>query len=376
MITNNLPKVFILAQLSNCSCNLRCPYCYITSRKLWSQTSANFFQYPIEHMLKGFLPERLGGIALINLTGLGETFLQDGVVELIRGLLAEGHFIEVVTNGTVKKRIYEVLQIPEEDLERLEFKISYHYQELKRQKLIDSFFETVKAIKKSKASFTLELMPYDELEKDIQDIINLTIKQVGAKPQVTVGRDDAYKNRRLLTKHSEEKYMDTWSVFQSPMFNFKMSIINKRNRGFCYAGKWSFFVDLNTGDAFPCYGQPSNQNIFKNLDKPIKYEPVGYYCTEPYCINGHAHLTMGLKPNIETPTFAEIRNRVAQDGSEWMKERCQKGFRTKLFTTNETLNKRKKFIYTISYPCKVIMWCLKNPKVNFSKMKRFLKLKQ
>ena len=35
---DNLPRLFILGQLSNSRCNLRCPYCYISARELWDRT--------------------------------------------------------------------------------------------------------------------------------------------------------------------------------------------------------------------------------------------------------------------------------------------------------------------------------------------------
>ncbi len=372
---DNLPRLFILGQLSNSRCNLRCPYCYISARELWDRTGQTTFKYSVSHMLRCLSPKRLGGIALINLTGLGETLLQEGVIELINGLLDEGHYLEVVTNGIAKDKIYKLLDMNEENLKRLEFKISYHYSELKRLNILDSFLDTVEAIKESKASFTLELMPYDGLECDIHEVIDLTIKRFGAKPQITVGRDDRFKNRKILTEHTVAEYKRIWSVFQSPMFDFKMKIMGKKCKGFCYAGKWSFFVDLNSGDTYPCYGQPSNQNIFENIDQPIKYEPVGYYCTEPYCINGHAHLTMGLNPQVKTPTFAEIRNRVCADGREWMKESCKEGFNLKLYQRNKEYGRGKKIVHTFTYPFKIILWCIKKPKINLEKINRFLNLR-
>lgn len=373
---DNLPRIFILGQLSNSRCNLRCPYCYITARKLWNHTEQTTFKYSVNHMLKCLSPKRLGGIALINLTGLGETLLQEGVIELINGLLEEGHYLEVVTNGTAKKKIFELLNMQGENLKRLEFKISYHYKELKRLNILESFFNTVEAIKASNASFTLELMPYDELEDDIQEIIDVTTERFGAKPQITVGRDDKFKNRKILTNHTREEYKNIWSAFQSPMFDFKMKIMEKRCRGFCYAGKWSFFVDLNSGDAYPCYGQPSKQNIFEDINQPIKYEPVGIYCTEPYCINGHAHLTMGLNPQVQAPSFAEIRNRISSDGSEWMKESCKEGFSIKLYQTNRIYGWWQKTVHTFVYPFKIILWCIEKPKINLKKINRFFKLKR
>ena len=32
----------------------------------------------------------------------------------------------------------------------------------------------------------------------------------------------------------------------------------------------------------------------------------------------HAFLTLGVIPELETPTYADIRNRVCEDGREWL----------------------------------------------------------
>lgn len=67
-----------------------------------------------------------------------------------------------------------------------------------------------------------------------------------------------------------------------------MDIFQKKIDDFCYAGAWTLYVDLETGAAKPCYGQLSNQNIFKNPEQPIIFNPVGKHCRQPYCYNGHA----------------------------------------------------------------------------------------
>ena len=58
------------------------------------------------------------------------------------------------------------------------------------------------------------------------------------------------------------------------MFDFKLDIFQKKIDDFCYAGAWTLYVDLGTGAAKPCYGQLTNQNIFKNPEQPIIFNPV------------------------------------------------------------------------------------------------------
>ena len=353
------PKRLILVFIPNNKCNLQCEYCYITQMKKWGKSESEM-PYQPDYIAKALSPKRLGGPSLINLTGQGETLLYSGIVSLTKGLLSEGHVVEIVTNGISTKVIRELLELPEEYLKRLEFKISFHYNELKQKKLLEHFFENVRLIKASPASFSLELMPYDEIENCIDDINRLCVEKAGAKCHATIGRADAKLGRGLLTEHTKEQYSEIWNKLDSEMFRFKMKLIDVKRREFCYAGRWTLLVDMSTGEARQCYGQPVNQNIFKDLKKPISFIPVGYHCVQPYCINGHAHLTLGCIPELETPTYEKIRNRKCSDGSEWFSEECKKCFSSKLYETNRQFSKIEKCCHTIVSPFQFTYWALKN----------------
>ena len=139
------------------------------------------FKYSVEHIANCMRKERLGGVCLINLTGDGETMLQPQIVDLCRCLLEEGHYIELVTNCTISKVVDDFVALPKNLLKHLEFKISYHYLELKERHMTDHFWKNVEKIQKSGCSFTLELMPNDQLLDDIDDIIKICNEKVGAK---------------------------------------------------------------------------------------------------------------------------------------------------------------------------------------------------
>ena len=134
------------------------------------------------------------------------------------------------------------------------------------------------------------------------------------------------------------------------MFDFKLDIFKKKVKDFCYAGAWTLYVDLGTGAAKPCYGQMSNQNIFKNPEKPIIFEPVGKHCRQPYCYNGHAFLTLGVIPELTTPTYADIRNRICDDGREWLSAEVKEAFSKKLVDSNKIWDEKKKRNYEKKYP--------------------------
>lgn len=99
--------------------------------------------------------------------------IQKNIVKLCLLLLEQGHYIELVTNLTVTKVVDEFMNLPAKLLKQLEFKISFHYAELKKLDLLERFFDNVNKVQASSCSFTLELMSYDELERDIENIIKL-----------------------------------------------------------------------------------------------------------------------------------------------------------------------------------------------------------
>ena len=353
------PKRMILCDFPNNKCNLRCEYCYLSQLPDWARKDEEF-KYSIEHIAKCLRPERLGGACIINMTGAGETMLQPQIVDLCRLLLEQGHYIEFVTNFTVTKVVDEFMKLPEELQEQLEFKISFHYNELLRLNWLDRFFDNVDKVQKSKFSFALELMPYDALVPHIDDILKICREKVGAPCQVTVGRSE-YNSMSLLSDYSRDEFVDQWSKFDSPMFDFKMGLLGVKRKEFCYAGDWTLRVDLYSGEASPCYSQPFKQNIFDNPDKPINFIPVGCHCAMPFCINGHAHMCLGVIPSYPSPTYAEIRNRQREDGTEWFSPKCKETFSAKLYETNEEYSKLRKAYINISWYFRTAMFALKYP---------------
>ena len=143
------------------------------------------------------------------------------------------------------------------------------------------------------------------------------------------------------------------------MFQFKLDIFAKKRREFCYAGMWSLYVDLATGNAKACYGQPINQNIFSDATKPIIFRPVGHFCRMPFCFNGHAYLALGVIPELATPTYADIRNRKCINGKQWFTEEMYDVFSSRLYNTNPKLSLAHKIWNTITKPFiyAINFWC-------------------
>ena len=304
------------------TCNLRCPYCYITQTKSFGQ-KLPAFPYGAEHIGRALSAERLGGASLINICGEGETLLPPEVVGVVHEILKQGHYVMVVTNGTVSQRFDELATLPPDCLDRLFIKFSFHYLELKKRGWLDLFFGNVQKIRKAGGSFSVELTPSDEMIPHIDDAMALCRARVGAPCHVTVARDETSPELTILTRHSPAEYREIWGRFDSDLFRFKMSVFGEKRREFCYAGLWSGFLNLVTGDLRQCYCEKPIQNIYADLERPIRFFPVGPHCSLPHCYNAHVFMTLGLVPSIPTPPFAEMRNRVCEDGSEWLTPRMK-----------------------------------------------------
>lgn len=340
-------KRFIDCLVPVTTCNLRCHYCYITLRHQFD-AKLEPFKYSPRYIAKSLSKKRLGGTCCINLCGGGETLLPPEMPELIKYLLEEGHYIMVVTNGTIQKRFEEIVSsISPELLKKLFFKFSFQFLELKRTNQMDIFFENIKMVRNAGCSFSLEITPNDELIPYIQEIKDLAIKNVGAIPHVTVARDTRNKQLPILTSMSREKYKEIWSEFNSELFNFKFSVFNEKRKEFCYAGDWTYFLILGTGELKPCYKGKTIQNIYEDLDSPIISCPVGYNCPVAHCYNAHAWLTFGAIPDLETPTYLAMRDRITNTGESWVKDPVKSFFSEKLKDNNLQIKKCNRRLISI-----------------------------
>lgn len=326
-------KRFIDCTVPVMTCNLRCKYCYITQERKFLSALPSF-QYSARTIGKSLTKKRMGGVCHFNLCGGGETLLPPEMKDIIYEMLAQGHYLAVVTNGTVTKRFEEICRFPKEYLERLLFKFSFHYLELKRLNMIDKFFENVQMVKDSGCSFSVELTPNDEYIEYIDDIKKICIERIGAPCHVTVARKETDPDLPILTDLNRNDYINTWEQFDSNLFKFKMKTFNVKRKEFCYGGEWTAHLNLGTGIMKQCYCGSIIQNIFKDTNKVINWEAIGNNCAEPHCHNAHVWLTLGAIPELETPTYASMRNRVEIDGTEWLNPRMKAFLGQKLQNNN------------------------------------------
>lgn len=330
------------------TCTLRCHYCYITHHRLFGGTLPKF-QYSPEHVRKALSTERLGGKCIINICGAGETLLPPEIPHYVKELLIEGHYVMIVTNATINKAFSVFEEFEPCLLERLFFKFSLHYIELKKRNLLERFAENVNKMKELGSSFTVEVTPSDELIPYIDELKDFSLKKFGAVPHFTVARDEHCMSEiPILTHLSIDDYKKTWSQMKSEMFDFKFSTFSKKRNEFCYAGDWSFLLNLGNGEMRQCYNSPLVQYIFDDINKPIKFQAIGHNCQMPHCFNSHAFLTFGTIPELTFPTYDKMRNRICDNGSQWLSTTMKNFMCQKLVENNSEYTTSKKY-YTDLY---------------------------
>lgn len=323
-------KRFIECLIPVTLCNLRCSYCYIVQEKRRTNSFPKF-RYSVRTIARALSKERLGGCSYISICGAGETLIPKEIVDITRLILANGHYVNLTTNGTQTERFNQLMKIPKENRSRLHFAFSFHYIELLKNGLVDTFFKNIKKIQRAGCSFVLQMNMADEYIHYIDEIINICIKEVGAPPQLAVTRTSGSLPIKLFTKLSSEKYYKLGEKFKSPLFDFTFKNFQVKRNEYCYAGKWSGVLNLATGELRRCYSDSSFQNIFENISKPIRFKPMGKECVCSYCINSSHFMSLGVIPFLKTPTYAELRNRPE---AGWYSKNMKKFLSGKLVKSN------------------------------------------
>lgn len=315
-------KHFINCYVPTEYCNFRCEYCYITLKKKF-EGKIYHPKYPMDYLRRALRKERFGGMCLFNLCAGGETLLAPDIIPFIKMLLEEGHNVAIVTNGTVTENINRILSFDKSLFTWLYFKFSFHYEELKRLHLMEQYFKNIQRIRENHISFSVDIVPYDGLIPYIGEIKKLFMENLGALPHITVGRDSTTNELKMLTALSEEDFYETWKVFESPKFEYKISEFSHPHKEFCYAGDISFSLQIATGNLRKCDGssEPKKMNfynIYENPTEEIPFRPIGRNCPLPHCFNCHALLTLGTIPELKTPSYAEMLDRIDIHGQHWL----------------------------------------------------------
>ena len=200
------------------SCNLRCNYCYVAQHPL--REEKNRFLYTAEEIGSALARKRFGGICCFNLCGSGETLYPSATIAIVRSILQEGHFVNIITNGTMTGRLREFLTFPEAWKQHLFIKFSYHYLELRDRHLTEIFFRNFNLLRENGISVSLEITADDNYVPHIPAIQQEALEHAGALPHVSIPRIET-KKIPLASKYSLQELENQWSSFQSAMFTFK-----------------------------------------------------------------------------------------------------------------------------------------------------------
>ena len=112
-------KRFITCNVPTSSCNFQCQYCYIRQLNEDAKVTKRFVLPGLE-LAQKFTKERLGGVCYFNLCADGETLIHPDVVDFVCGILKEGHYADIITNGTLVKKFDELIdRLDDEEQKRL-----------------------------------------------------------------------------------------------------------------------------------------------------------------------------------------------------------------------------------------------------------------
>jgi len=335
-------KCYIDCSISVSICNFRCSYCHVAQHNDFGNAYKPF-QYPVEHIAKAFSPKRFGGICFINLCGNGETLIHPQVIPLTKLLLQDGHYVSLVTNGTITNPLTEISDWPINLRERIFIKFSFHYTELMKFNLLDVFFSNISAVKAAGISFTVELVASDESIPYIDEIKDVCMDKLGAFCHATDPRDHRQEGLPRLTQMELAEHQKVWGQFDSALFDYRQTTWGaSRKCEFCYSGEWLVVVNLTSGMLRQCY-LGSMQMVFDDINEPIHFTAVGTHCPYPHCYNSHVRdCFVGVIPHISSPTYAELRNRVCTDGSEWLTEKYKEVFGKRICENNQEYDEDRK----------------------------------
>ena len=307
-------KYTITVYVPGSICNFRCDYCYVSQVLDAEHDEKTIFYYSLDQMLAAFDPGRLGGIADIIVIGRGETLIPKEVIPFVHGLLDMGHYVEVVTNLSLTQKIEELLKTSKENLNRLLVKGSLHWTELKRLHIVDQYFENMKKVIAAGASglpffvVSKEYLPY------LEEIRDTCLNELGALPQCSPclkydDHADFFRFGKIQTEPecTEEFVRKIDEMFHSKIFDLCVTFLSiDPQKIFCYAGKWSFVVDMDTGALGKCHNKGTAQNFY-DLNSPISLEPIACFCGISTCALQYDFVAQGLIPEIlNLPNYGEL----------------------------------------------------------------------
>jgi MoaA/NifB/PqqE/SkfB family radical SAM enzyme len=355
-------KLFIECNVPGSACNLKCSYCYVAQMDSLTNRTIIKYNYPPDIVGKALSKKRIGGCAYINVCGAGETLLSQKLPEYIREMLLQGHYVNVYTNGTVNSTFKFFNDFSDELLQRLSFSFSLHWLELIKNNLLQKFFNNFNKMKALGCSVVCNMVLDDSYLPHIEAIKESCLLNIGAYPQISFPKKENQKNNYTELCHNREITEKIGDSFNSPYFSFTKKYFNYDRKYFCYAGAWSFTLNLENGNIAKCYHHAIKQNIFKNPDRKIKFEAVGNRCRSK-CCGGGLLLPQGLVPELNVCSYIELKDRPE---ANWYTRRYKDFLSQQLVVNNKEYTLLQKKIVNIVHPISNIYYwlnyCFRNVK--------------
>lgn len=293
-------------EMGGCVCNIACSYCYVDFLDPKIKYNVEFY-HSVAFIVKALSRKRLGGKAYFNMCGEGETLLKPGFIALVRGLLEEGHYVGIITNGTITKKLEELLCFPKELLERLLIQFSCHYLELKRQSKVEVYFNNVNLVRNSGISVCTTIPGADEYIPYKDEIKQICLEKTGFLPVVSSIRKEAKAGEAfpLGSKLQWEEYCALWEDFKSRSIEMRKGTFGRFEQ-ICYAGMSSGWINFETGELRSCCPGKYMDNIYDDITKKISFYESPHFCEEGYCSNNGLFLSGRKNGEIKLPTWYEM----------------------------------------------------------------------
>lgn len=286
-------------------CNLNCSYCYLKlQEKVQRGTHPGF---SLSDIRKAMSKERWG-VCYIALAGDGETLIDRSTVDLCHVLSENGHYLNVINNGTMTEHLRYMNEIfTPEQKERTMLTFSLHYLELKRRSLLDTYFSNFRSMREAGFTVYPHMVLADDYLPVIDEIKQHCIEELGILPQIGIVRDER-KNQgeRIYSSFSREDYFRIADSFESPYFELQKKLYEENcAREYCYAGELGVLLNFTTGKMRQCVCNPETVQVFQNPSAPVPFHRVGNSCMSPWCFCSSLQI-FGMVPGKPYPTYSDM----------------------------------------------------------------------
>lgn len=216
------------------------------------------------------------------------------------------HVVTVVTNGTLSKQVDKLIDIEESAVRNLIFKASLHYLELKKKSMLKIYFENIRKVIQKGGSAYPSLVIANEYLPYLEEISEICMEELGNTPHCTPcmvcgNQYDIQHTLAVYPEITESLYQRVNNLFDSNVFKESVRFLNiDVQEHYCYAGKWSWIVDMGTGQVSKCHYVAAGKNFFEDIEKKFESNnPVACSCGISSCALQYNFFSLGIIPDVQ-----------------------------------------------------------------------------